>query len=127
MKSSLLSILCAAGLLAACSASSVKTEIPETSRYAPVDDKVDGEVSYLNAGAKTVRNARREDAYKKMYEHCGGPYKIVREEDQQGAWLPGGDSTAFVVQMRRERQGAYGEGLGERVGGVTLRLRPVSL
>ena len=89
MKSSLLPILCAAGLLAACSASSVKTTIPETSRYAPVNDDVDGEVSYLNAGAKTVRNARREDAYKKMYEHCGGPYKIVREEDQESAWPPG--------------------------------------
>lgn len=90
MKYLLLLILCAPMLLAACSASSVKTDIPEKSRYAPVGDDVDGEVSYLNAGAKSVRNARREDAYKKMYEHCGGPYKIVREEDQEGGWLPGG-------------------------------------
>ncbi len=84
-----LSLLIGVFALTACSASQVRTTIPETSSYAPVDEQVDGEVSYLNAGAKTVRNARREDAYKKMYEHCGGPYKIVREEDQQAAWPPG--------------------------------------
>lgn len=75
-------------VLLSCAASPVATKIPETSPYAPVNDEVDGEVSYLNAGAKSVRNARREDAYKKMYEHCGGPYEIVREEDQEGAWPP---------------------------------------
>jgi hypothetical protein len=80
----------AALMVAGCSASRVNTAIPETGRYAPANEQVDGEVSYLNAGAKSVRNARREDAYKKMYEHCGGPYEIVREEDQEGAWPPGG-------------------------------------
>lgn len=78
-----ISLLVACLALTACSSSQVRTEIPETSRYAPVNDQVNGEVSYLNAGAKAVRNARREDAYKKMYEHCGGSYEIVREEDQE--------------------------------------------
>lgn len=80
-----ISLLVACLVLSACFSSQVKMKIPETSRYAPVNDQVDGEVSYLNAGAKMVRNARREDAYKKMYEHCGGPYEIVREEDQRSA------------------------------------------
>lgn len=71
--------------LTACMSSKLRTDIPETSRYAPVNDRVDGEVSYLNAGAKIVRNARREDAYKKMHEHCGGSYEIVREENQRSA------------------------------------------
>ncbi|MEA2604901.1 MAG: hypothetical protein QOF89_5893 [Acidobacteriota bacterium] len=117
MKPWLLSILCAAGLLAACSASSVKTEIPETSRYAPVDDKVDGEVSYLNAGAKSVRNARREDAYKKMYEHCGGPYKIVREEDQQGGWVPGGIQRRIWFKCVEKDAEPTEKGSGSGAGG----------
>jgi hypothetical protein len=82
--------LIAAMTLTACASSQVNTTIPETSRYAPVNDEIDGEVSYLNAGAKVVRDARREDAYKKMHEHCGGSYKIVREEDQEAAWPPRG-------------------------------------
>ena len=81
-------LLIAAVTVSGCSASKVNTTIPETSRYAPVNDEVDGEVSYLNAGAKVVRDERRQDAYKKMHEHCGGPYKIVREEDQEAAWPP---------------------------------------
>ncbi|HSG40428.1 MAG TPA: hypothetical protein VLE27_12380, partial [Thermoanaerobaculia bacterium] len=56
-------LLIAAATAAACSASKVNTTIPETSRYAPVNDEVDGEVSYLNAGAKVVRDERRQDAY----------------------------------------------------------------
>jgi hypothetical protein len=73
----------------ACSASQVNTAIPETSPYAPAGEQVDGEVSYLNAGAKAVRDARRQDAYKKMYDHCHGSYEIQREEDQEAAWPPG--------------------------------------
>jgi hypothetical protein len=81
-------LLIGAVALTACTASQVNTKIPETSRYAPVNEEAEGEVSYLNAGAKAVRNARREDAYKKMYEHCGGSYEIVREEDQDAAFPP---------------------------------------
>jgi hypothetical protein len=83
-----LTLLIGTIMLTACTASEVSTKIPETGRYAPVNEEADGEVSYLNIGAKAVRNARREDAYKKMYEHCGGPYEIVREEEQEAAWPP---------------------------------------
>ena len=69
-----------------CTASSINTQTPEAGPYSPSNDKADGEVSYLNAGAKAVRDARRQDAYKKMYEHCGGEYEITKEEDQQGMW-----------------------------------------
>jgi hypothetical protein len=97
--------LLAAAALAACSATQVRTSIPETSPYAPVNDRVDGEVSYLNAGAKTVRNARREDAYKKMHAHCGGAYEIVREEDQEAAWPPGGRQRRIWFKCVREDAG----------------------
>ena len=56
---------------------------PSNSQYAPLNEQgIAGEISYCNAGAKSVRDARREDAYKKMFASCGGPYEIVREEDQ---------------------------------------------
>jgi hypothetical protein len=71
--------------LAGCSASSIDTSAPDHGEHAPANMRdSDGQVSYLNAGAKRVRNQRREDAYRKMHEHCGGDYEIVREEDQQG-------------------------------------------
>lgn len=72
--------------LCGCSASSVNTKDPSRSRFAPIDERTTaGEISYCNAGIKTVRNARRDDAYQKMYSTCGGSYQIVREEDQHAA------------------------------------------
>ena len=69
--------------LAGCSASNVNVRSPSNSAYAPLNESgVSGEISYCNAGAKSVRDARREDAYKKMHASCGGAYEIVREEDQ---------------------------------------------
>ena len=73
-------------LLSGCSASSVSTSGPETKPYAPSNKTADGDLRYLNAGAKAVVDARRDDAYRKMYAHCGGPYEIVREEDERGAF-----------------------------------------
>jgi hypothetical protein len=69
---------------AGCTASSINTAAPETRAYAPVNEvRANGEVSYLNEGAKMVRDARRTDAYKKMHDHCGGDYEIIKEEDQR--------------------------------------------
>jgi hypothetical protein len=69
-----------------CTASSINTGAPEAGPFAPVNEaRADGEVSYLNAGAKAVRDARRTDAYKKMHDHCHGEYEILKEEDQKGA------------------------------------------
>lgn len=74
-------------VLAGCtSASRVDSALAETSAYAPANEEhVDGEVAYLDAGARAVRNARREDAYKKMHSFCGGDYVIVREEGAESA------------------------------------------
>ncbi len=81
MRHILLLLLAAVAL--GCSASSVNTNAPESGAYAPANEtRADGEVSYLNAGAKKVRDARRADAYKKMHDHCGGEYEIIKEEDQ---------------------------------------------
>jgi hypothetical protein len=76
-------------LLAGCSAGKVNSSGPETKPYAPSNNTADGDVRYLNAGAKSVRDARRDDAYKKMYAHCGGPYEIVREEDEGSPLMRG--------------------------------------
>jgi hypothetical protein len=70
-------------VLAACSATMVKSAGPSGSAYAPVNEKDShGIVSYLNDGAETVRKKRREDAYRKMYESCAGPYRIVTEGEK---------------------------------------------
>ena len=107
-----LSLLLGGLVVAACTASQVSTNIPETGSYAPVNEGFDGEVSYLNAGAKSVRNARREDAYKKMYEHCGGAYEIVREEDQQAAWPPGAPQRRIWFKCIDEEPQGAGNGAG---------------
>ncbi len=76
-------------LLSGCSASSINTRDPARSSYGPSNEAAtDGEISYCNAGAKFVRNARREDAYKKMHAACDGRYEIVREEDQMAICYP---------------------------------------
>ena len=71
-------------MLAGCTASSVSVRNPSKSAYAPINESEgSGEISYCNAGAKMIRDARREDAYKKMYVFCGGSYVITREENQR--------------------------------------------
>jgi hypothetical protein len=67
-----------------CSATMVeKPGGTSSSPYAPVNEASrGGVVKYLNEGAKSIRNKRREDAYKKMYEACRGPYRIVAEGPQ---------------------------------------------
>lgn len=85
MKARFLLTLCGVTLMAACTAGTVKTNVPETSRYAPVDEEGDGEVSHLIAGPYAALS--RKDTYKRMYESCGGSYRIVRHEDQLGGCL----------------------------------------
>lgn len=80
-------LICLSAAMSGCSASNVNMHGPSTSLYAPINETLStGEISYCNAGAKSVRDARREDAYKKMYEACGGKYAIVHEEDQNPAF-----------------------------------------
>ena len=69
------------------------------SAYAPSNEvQRPGMIKYLNQGADFVIKARREDAYKKMYDSCGGRYKIVSEGPQAegGAMLPVGNAYMFA-------------------------------
>lgn len=74
--------------LAGCSASRVSVNDPSTSAYAPANEASGPEISYCNAGPKHARNARREDAYRKMHAACGGPYEIVREHESPAIICP---------------------------------------
>lgn len=68
------------------------------SAYAPTNDSQrPGLVKYLNQGAEFVIKARREDAYKKMFESCDGKYKIVNEGQQAdgGSMTPVGNSYMY--------------------------------
>jgi hypothetical protein len=48
--------------------------------YAPVNERQRGGViKYRNAGLPGIRRKRRENAYKQMYEACGGTYRIDAE------------------------------------------------
>jgi len=89
MKGYWLGVVVLSIVVTGCSAGNVNSSSPETKPYAPTNNTADGDVRYLNAGAKKVRDARRDDAYKKMYAHCGGPYEIVREEDEDAPLMGG--------------------------------------
>lgn len=68
--------------LVGCSASNVvRPEGKSNSKYAPQNEAGrNGVVKYLNKGGEFVKKARRDDAYKKMYENCNGEYNIVNED-----------------------------------------------
>lgn len=55
-----------------------------------------------------MRNARREDAFRKMHEFCDGPYVIVREELAESANL-----LALGARQRRIYFRCSGEARGE--------------
>ncbi len=84
-------LLCLAG----CSASMVNPPGGGNSRYAPVNElDRPGLVRYLNQGATSVRERRRENAYKQMAEACRGEYRI----DAEGPRTEGG----MVMQVDPE-------------------------
>lgn len=65
--------------LASCG-STMTRDVSERPQYAPRNYKQGGSVKYLNNGADFIISKRREDAFKQMYEACGGPdYRITRE------------------------------------------------
>ena len=67
--------------LSACSAKLVQP-VKSDSQYAPINEKNGtsiGVVYYLQDGAGFVVKSRREDAYKQMWEQCGGDYEIIKE------------------------------------------------
>ncbi|WP_199611550.1 hypothetical protein [Flocculibacter collagenilyticus] len=89
MKKALISITYVA-LLAGCTSADVLRhpgEVAKTSKYAPQNERKTenniGVMRYLNEGASFVREARREDAYKKMFTMCEGKYDIIAETDSE--------------------------------------------
>jgi len=82
-----------------CSATSViQPGSSSKSKYAPINEEVrTGIIRYLNQGASFVRNSRREDAYKKMYNFCNGKYTILNEgiRSEGGVITPIGNSATF--------------------------------
>ena len=59
----------------------VSTHGNNNSLYAPINeqDTKGGLIKYLNQGADSVIEARREDAYMQMHSFCNGAYQIVSE------------------------------------------------
>jgi hypothetical protein len=50
------------------------------SPFAPVNEALrPGVIKYLNAGVPSVRESRREDAYRQMHQSCNGKYQIDAE------------------------------------------------
>jgi hypothetical protein len=84
----LLNIIILSLLVCSCAASHVTR--PRKPKNAPEGYKPVGVVKYLNQGYDSVIEDRREDAFAKMSEECGGKYKIISESEKPG------DSTAFV-------------------------------
>lgn len=80
----------------ACTADFV-TKTGSTSAYAPVNEVRGGEIKYLNQGAESIRQARRNDAYQKMSEYCGGKYKITTEGERAGDSLVAADAAGASV------------------------------
>lgn len=67
-------------LLTSCSAKMVVKPGDTSNKYAPINEESrPGIIRYLNEGVASVKKARRDDAYRKMYEICSGKYKIVSE------------------------------------------------
>lgn len=68
------------------------------SAFAPVNEaSLPGVVRYSAKGIKPIVNARREAAYKKMFETCNGKYRIVGESSDSngGVIVPVGNMAAY--------------------------------
>ena len=82
-------------LLSGCATTQmVSSHKKSNSPYAPINEEstVRGTVRY-EIGSNAAMEKRREEAYKRMHEHCGGPYRIEAEgarAEQTEAFLIGG-------------------------------------
>lgn len=73
-------------ILGSCAASMVQ-DPNKTPAYAPKGYRQKGIVKYLNHGADSIIETRRESAFKQMYESCGGEYEITHEAPaSSGYW-----------------------------------------
>ena len=75
-----LSVLVGAVAITGCGATLISSAGGAGSPYAPLNDGTRlGLVKYSIDDPNFVIQRRRNDAYKKMYQSCGGPYVIVAE------------------------------------------------
>lgn len=88
-------------LLSGCAAQMMQTS---GSRYAPVNERPGGRVRYLAMGIAPVQQARREDAYRQMYDACSGRYRIVSEYSDGSVTASSGQASAYG-------NSAYGSGV----------------
>lgn len=49
-------------------------------------------MQYVASGLEAIVASRREDAYRQMFEACGGSYNIAREFDEQGPSYTSGNT-----------------------------------
>ncbi|MCG7584591.1 hypothetical protein [Photobacterium sp. OFAV2-7] len=86
-----ISIFFSALLLIGCSAGEIQSNTDHLSPYAPLNASDTGihSIAYLDEGADLVRDARREDAFKKMFDYCDGRYVLLDEQGQ----VVGGNQT----------------------------------
>ena len=76
----------------------------ENSQYGPVNPEEQyGLISYLNAGATSVKAARKEDAYKQMHTACNGKYRIVNKEDKNtgAVFISDGSGGGYMANTNR--------------------------
>jgi hypothetical protein len=120
-------LLLAAIALSGCATASM-VETRGESQYGPTNETRGGRVKYVQNGAEFIVKARREDAYKRMWDQCGGKYRILSEQDvaagsvgfasasggRNFAFGSGGNVTAFLKLIDFECEG----------GAVALRPAP---
>jgi hypothetical protein len=75
----------------------MKSTLSKSTPYAPINEINGGVVTYLNQGANYVVKKRRDNAYKKMHEHCKGDYRIVSENSgsKDGVIAPAGEGYVY--------------------------------
>jgi hypothetical protein len=72
-------ILSMAVVMVSCATARLEDDPKHVPKFAPAGYKPTGTVSYLNSGMSWVIKSRRENAFEKMHEACGGAYEILRE------------------------------------------------
>ena len=69
--------------------------------YAPMNKQKEkyGVVNYLNEGADFVIQARRKDAFKKMFESCDGKYIVINEGSNESNPIFSNAEKYFAVDV----------------------------
>jgi hypothetical protein len=93
-------ILIILSLLASCATSTIVTK-PTKPKHAPKGYVPVGVARYLNQGADSIIEKRREHAFKSMSDSCKGDYEILREGEKKGnSWV---DNSAGYTAIKSKR------------------------